>query len=63
MGGTLNASTSNAIFFLSTGKSRKISFAFGRIIFLEKISRMPSAEMENFVEHTPGKALKILRRL
>ena len=41
----------------------KISFAFGRIFILEKISRMPSAEMENFVEHTPGKALKILRRL
>ena len=31
--------------------------------FREKISRMPSAEMEDFVEHTPRKALKILRRL
>ena len=31
--------------------------------FLEKISRMPSAEVEHFVEHTAGKALKILRRL
>ena len=41
----------------------KISFAFGRIFILEKISRTPSPEMENFVEHTPGKALKILRRL
>ena len=59
MGGSLNASTSNAIFLLSTGKSALHSANF----FLEKISRMPSAEMENFVEHTPGKALKILRRL
>ena len=31
--------------------------------FREKISRMPSAEMEDFVGHTPRKTLKILRRL
>ena len=42
----------------------KISFAFGRIfVFERKFSRMPSAEMEYFVEHTPRKTLKILRRL
>ena len=58
MGGTLNASTSNVIFLLSTGKSALHSAEF---FFL--ISRMPSAEVENFVEHAPGKALKILRRL
>ena len=59
MGGTLNASTSNTIFLLSTGKSALYSAEF----FLEKISLMPSAEMENLGEHTPGKALKILCRL
>ena len=31
--------------------------------FREKISRMPSAEMKDFVGHKPLKALKILRRL
>ena len=31
--------------------------------FREQISRMPSAEVEYFVEHTPRKTLKILRRL
>ena len=60
MDGTLKASTSNTTSLLSTRKSALHSAEF---FFRDKISRMPSAGMEDFVEHKPRKALKILRRL
>ena len=50
-------------FFCRRENPGKSALHSAELFFLEKISRMPSAEMENFMAHTPGKALKILRRL